>query len=390
MEKFTLGNLQRVALYLYVFSIHFETWDPFHTGINYLFTKITISIFLFLTLLSFKTFYSLKNIRFFAFPLIIYFILLTINNYKYKSGKYSEFFDLPFFLNMLMLVAISNNGLKDERVFKGIFNSYIYGGIVLTLFYFLNIETNHSWYGRSTIFGFNQNQLAVNLAIIIILMISPFATNKIAIRRSTLINILFIPLLLIFLAATGSRSGILSLILGLFVLFYFQPLTSTKRKVITLFWGSIVLSAIILYFSSNEIVSQRFADSFYEGDSSGRDLRWIAVIDIILENPIWGIGKIGYENAITNAFGIYTSPHNVLLETTVFTGFVGLSMILYFFIIVTKAAILIKNKLNNQLAIALLMPVLIMTLVGHTFGSKAAFIIIAYIISYKVIQIKSF
>jgi len=36
-----LRRIQRLGLYLYFFSIHFESWDPFQMGIDFLITKIS-------------------------------------------------------------------------------------------------------------------------------------------------------------------------------------------------------------------------------------------------------------------------------------------------------------------------------------------------------------
>jgi O-antigen ligase len=367
---------------MYVFSIHFETWDPLNTGIDYLNTKITITLYLLSTIINPKTFYSITKIKYFVLPLIFLFILQTVMSYRNINTSYSDFFDVPTFLNFLILIVITNHALARKNIMRGIINSYVIGGIVLTIFYFLNIGTDHSWEGRSTIFGFNQNQLAVNLAILLILILWPVLGERMRIvNKSMLLSLVFVPFILIFLTATGSRSGIITFVLAITGLLFIKSSLSISRKIVTFSLAVVIMAIVLLFFSSNEVVSQRFSATINEGDMSGRDLRWFRVFEIILRHPFIGAGKTGYSFEMEQLFGYYSSPHNVLLETTAYTGALGLILLSVFFYRITKASIQIRKFSGNHIYLVLLSPIIIMTLFGHTLGAKAAYLIFAYIIS---------
>ena len=49
--------IQKYTLFIYIFSINFELWDPFNTGIDFFLTKVSALLYIFSTLPEFILFF---------------------------------------------------------------------------------------------------------------------------------------------------------------------------------------------------------------------------------------------------------------------------------------------------------------------------------------------
>jgi len=376
-----MNTFQKYSLYLYCFSLNFENWDPFDTGVAFLFTKITIFILLLLSIFNFKQLYSIKKIKGFLLPIVLFFVLLTFMSFEHRTKLIPDFFNLRFFLNLLLFVFAINMERKSQQVLLMGLLVFSFSSLIMTLLYFGGMESISEVDNRVTIFGNNQNELGLNLAISILILMSITFESRLKLFKKNYLLYLAFPLMLVFLVRTGSRVAFICLFLGLIVFFLLKKTKIKGMKlfiVLLLFFGLFFVWDLYL---KNTILVDRLLSTTNDGDLSGRDLIWAASTEIIVKNPLLGLGETGYANAIEPLLDYFSSPHNVIIEVLCYTGVMGLTFFLLFLIRIINSGIS-SYKVNNEvLSILLLIPIMGMILSSQILVTKIAWIIFAYITS---------
>jgi O-antigen ligase len=375
-------KFQTFALCLYFFSIHFESWDPFQMGIDFLITKITIVFYLIVCIPNFRKFRYLKAHTKFIIPILLIFTIQTISGFLNQTTFYSEYFSMVFFLNMLMFLLMLIHFQRDRIAIINALKYFAFGGIFLTLFFVFKIETDTNFDGgRLTVFGINHNMLAVNMSIVFIIIFYQLSYVKNNNKILTVIYVIFIPIIIVFIASTGSRSGVLSLMMAVLLLFLLNKSKNIIRKHLFIIIGGIFFIGTFLYFSNNSIVGERLSNSSNTGDLSGRDDTWLEMLPIVNVKPFFGIGHNGFDCEVQNIYGKSRSAHNVFLTILITSGFVGLIFFLFFLFRIIKKAKSNYKKNNDVLSVVLLVPIFVMALVAHLLSTKIEWGIFAYIIT---------
>lgn len=381
-------NLQKYAVYAFIFSLNFEQLDLFNLKIDYLASKITISILLFIAIFNYKTNFSLKHFTKYTTPLLIYFGILTIISYFNKSTDYSTFVDFPFFLNILIfLILINFSTKKTDILLKGLF-VFALSTIILTLLYFFGIAVTETLDGRFALFGINQNLLGLSICISLFTLLSILYENKLQLGRFKYLLIFLFPFMFILMIKTGSRVAFISFIIGLFAFLYLNKSIKKIKKL------GIILITLILFiiiwaaFLQNSLILERLSSSIKQGDLSSRDMIWVTIFDIVSNNFLWGVGKTGYAKEVYYLMGGVASPHNVLIEVLCYTGILGLSVFLIFLFRIVRNTFKRIKFTGELLPVVLLIPILGMILSGQIFDTKIVWVIFAYVISSSVDRIQ--
>jgi O-antigen ligase len=360
--------------------VNFEMMNIFNLGIDYLATKITISLLLGVSLINFPKYFSIRKQWKLFLPLYAYFIILTAINFLHVNPVYSTFFDFPFFLNILVLVILCNSAeLNSDILLKGLF-FFTISTFIIALFYFLNISVSSQFEGRYTIFGMNENFLGLSFCISFFITVSLIFENRLKLGTPRYLLFLFLPAFFWVLIKTGSRVAFISFLISFFYYIYNIKTIGKKKKIILstlLFFFFAIIFFVIL---RNSIVGVRLTDSIKEGDLSSRDLIWLNIFDIIRSHWLLGVGKTGYNQEIILAFGEATSPHNVFIESICYTGLFGFALLLLFLIPIFKRGLSEKQNKSQLLPGLLLIPLLGILLSGQLFEVKLGWLIIAYII----------
>jgi len=125
-----------------------------------------------------------------------------------------------------------------------------------------------------------------------------------------------------------------------------------------------------------------------EGNTAGRTDIWKALLPYIWQHPLFGVGQTGYVAISQEALGhVYSdgrggfSPHNVLLEVTLYTGFVGLMIMLSFWYKIFKIDIKSYLIQKNSTGLISLIPILGCILSGQILTTKIAWLLYAYMLS---------
>jgi O-antigen ligase len=376
-----MDSLQKYSLYLYCFSLNFEKWDPFNTGVDFLFTKITIVIILLLSLANLKKLYSIKKIKRYTSSIFLFFMLLTFMSYNNRTLIIPEFFNLPFFLNLLVFIIVINMGRNDPQTLLRCLYFFSISSLIMTLLYFGGMESESVIENRVTVFGNNQNEMGLNLAISILIFLSFIFEDNLKSRKFKYLLYIAIPLMLIFLVRTGSRVAFICLFTGVITFFLLKQSKIKGTKIFIVFLLIFVLFFIWDLYLKNSYLAERLFLASNEGDLSGRDIIWAASFEIILKNPFMGLGETGYANQIEPILNYFSSPHNVIIEVLCYTGIIGLTFFLFFLFSIINCAIRVYKIKQEILPLLLLIPIIGMILSAQILGTKIAWVIFAFIIS---------
>lgn len=372
----------KFAIYAFFFSLNFETLNTFNLGIDYLASKITISLLLLFFILNFKPVISVTHFTKFIFPpILLFFILLTILSFLNKTADFPFLFDTQLFLNILIFIILCNYSISNPGIMlKGIF-VFALGCLLVSLLFFSGIFVEKAMDGRIMMFGENANGLGIKASISLLIFIYFIINKKLDFGKNRFILLFFCPFLFNLMISTGSRVALLSFIVG-FVVFLdpFKYSISTKKILILL--SILPITFLLWYFYlKDSYVIKRLMNSIFKGDMSNRDIIWSKTMIIIKENLFFGVGKTGYAFEISKQMGTVTSPHNVILEVLCYSGILGLILFLIFFLQIIFKAIRKYRFENDLLSIALLIPIFGMMLTGQILDQKIGWILLAFVAS---------
>jgi O-antigen ligase len=380
----TFSKLQRNSIYLFAFSLNFETANLFNLGIDYLASKITVVLLLILTLINLSSIKSMWKYVIFLRPLYVFFIYLTIISFLNRGGSSISYFYFPLILDLVIVFLLLSAVKRYPTVLLNSLVSFSIGTVLLALLIFLNIGVQATEDDRLSIFNINQNMLGLYSCV------SIFTFTYVYIKKQSmsinmrylLVGIIF--MLLLLLLKTGSRGAFLSFVAVIpFLLFAKKDLSPFKKSLIVL--GFIIIGLLLWFFLlRNSLVFRRLATTVSDGDLSNRDLIWIDLFDIIVNNYWFGIGVTGYERILGNG-----SPHNVLIEVLCYSGVFGLLLFLIFIVNIGRNAYRNIKRDGNVLPFALFILSLGLILTGQIFEQRVVWLILAYQIACASKNIKS-
>ena len=133
----------------------------------------------------------------------------------------------------------------------------------------------------------------------------------------------------------------------------------------------------------------RIEKTIEEGNVSGRDYIWSKYIDLIEEHPILGVGFTGADQYSYEVFGQVKSPHNVLIEVTLYSGVLGLACFLVFLFCLYRDAWLYSKRLHNLGPLITSLAAIGMVLSGQVLGDKLFWTLAAYAVSYSLVKTTS-
>jgi O-antigen ligase len=260
-----------------------------------------------------------------------------------------------------MWVSI-NMAKNNDVLFEKALFTFVISIAILTIMYVFNIQVEESIENRITVMGNNQNDLGIRLCIAI-LIIYIFIKEKILYLQKKKILLIIIAIFMFsFLVNTASKSGILSLVIGLMTYTILKKHNIFINKIISIIFFVIGIIFLWQYVIKDSYVGERLLQFFYENDLSDRDVRWLATWQTIKQgNYILGMGQTGFYKSITAILGFYSSPHNVFIEILAYAGICGTFFFLWFFIRVFISSIT-NYRHHNDIIGVILMTSILMTM----------------------------
>lgn len=292
-------------------------------------------------------------------PFLLYTVITLVKQRDF------EFFSYWMICLIIVLVAIKVR-MYNEVPYK----IFLYGGIfaligqIVQLLFpdmykeriaslFLNSSAINYW---STIYGlagftYQLDQTAMTLITAEAVVIAFFVTDEDKKRKK--LYWLLTGILIIGIFLSGKRMLFLVSIVALFIVYFLQQKSLSKKIIIFILMG-IVSTIVLIYFASNinsmytSRFFYRFAKTFMDlkskaDFSDGRSELYIKAINAFKQNPIFGIG-IGRFASYT---GENTAVHNTYLQVLCEQGIVGI--VLYIFPLVVALIYTIKEiKVNDS------------------------------------------
>lgn len=376
----TVARIQWFAMVLYLFAVHFEQWDPFSTGIDFIVYKVTVVFYFIAALFDRRRFFALKEVIYFLYPILAYFALTTVTSYMHRSPGNDEYIPVAQLLHVLSFVMLTNHFRNDTKALRAGLTAFALGGIAVTVLFYAGVSLSY-YHDRVALFGANQNESGQRVAVTMIILISlVFGKNF----RSVMARygaLLILPFLAVFLIRTGSRMALLGLLVGMLAFFVLGGSHRNSTYVIKLVVGAFFCYAMWIFASTSEVMSHRLMGLLNEGDMSGRDYIWTKLSDLVWANPWFGVGRSGFAVESKRIFGEYTAAHNTFLQVLCYGGFVGLSLFLIFMGRIVVAGIRSYKHSGAIVSLSLLAQVVPMMMVGDSLSSETCWYILAYVAS---------
>lgn len=378
-----LHKLHDYTLFLFVFSIPFEYWDPFGLVGIMSTSRLAGYIYLAASMIFLLKMFSLKGIAKYVSPLLIlitWFTIMSILNNTQSSEK--GVFNFTFFQNIIFLVLIINHIKYDPRLINKTLLIFSYSIFLLSIIelFGTGVEIIE---GRLTIFGDNPNGIGAKASLAIVILIN----SGLKLDKTKKLRIIYlassIPILSM-LASTGSRGAFITLIVGLFIILMFQKYRTVK-KVFFVAIGSVLFYFVVQYVLENETMNERMASFVETREIGARESIWQDGIKIFRENILFGVGETGLSAKMQAIYGSPRSVHNHFLYTLASGGILGLLLLIYFLGILSRSVINIYRIKGEPIYLSLfIIIVLTMFKAGGSFDDKSYFLIFGLVASMDI------
>lgn len=385
MRRMNFEKIHNILLYCFVLLLHFENWDALGTGEALSVTTAIAYLYLLFAFRDVRRFFAMSYLKVYLIPVLLFFCLLTIMSYLNYDSLYREYihiFDFSIFQCIILFVILANHLRGNSQTAYRALLAFVAGGVITGILFYFGIGTTMVE-GRLSIFGDDQNVMGVRLAIAIMVLLSLVFENPLKWSVLRFLMLLALLFLLPVLALTGSRTGIITLSVGLFVFILFIKM----QRWFKLSFMAVAVAGIVLigsYFSKYDLLQQRFTNSIENGENAGRTNIWQHVLPIFYSSPIVGVGTTGYGKRVLSIFGLfqkghYRGTHNVYLEILCYTGILGLLLFLLFMIrLLIKSFQLYRH--NNYLVTGIILLIIIIAMfVLHGLYNKTYWFFYAFV-----------
>ena len=259
------------------------------------------------------------------FILLIYFALYALNN----DTEYEYDYLIKFFFPGTVFFILTLYFFNNLKIYKEVILGLIIFSTLTLLFIIL-------FKGFLYITTYERGEISENIGM------GPIAQGRMAGLMGLTSLVLFFNLKkrlhkylflgifilsLIWLTMTGTRGALLAMILTFFIYMFFNK--NSKRIFVT-FLLLIPILVVFIYYSGalDSVLFERLSLLTEDGgiQSMERYRRYIIFFNMPFEKFIFGLGPGGWGKYINNE--LYTFPHNIVLESIIEYGLVGLFFIL--------------------------------------------------------------
>lgn len=371
-------------LYLFVFSLPFEYWNPWGISSFFTISKMVGILYFVLSMGSPKINFTLKYNSFFIALLFILLGWITIMS-LINAGSSTRIFDQTLLQCILLFWLVSNDFIRHPKAIRFVFLFFILGvsvmGVLLQFGIGAGVDVNvPTGEDRITFFGANSNLIGNYAVIATMLCISLLFKQSMYFGRKSMLLLFTFPGLILLIGASGSRGALVALLIGLFTFLLFYK-TRTRRKLLIWIVGGCLSIFLVQHVLQSDIMEERVSQSLDNGGSilGGREEIWETAFEIFADRPLVGWGTSGYENQMLIRYHEYKDTHNMFLYLMVTGGIIGLFIMLLFLYGIWKRSYRSLKENSNNLPICLFIIYLIIAFKGGGFiHSKMPWLLLAY------------
>ena len=328
----------------------------------------------------------------FVWNILAYIVFFTMVNIANHCGYNTPIFPFSLFMCFVLMLFQLVHCLYDRKALSYCMYGMAFGGVLMSIFFALGIGISIGDDFRLVMFGENSNALGIYMGLSAIVILNDFILNdELNLGKYKLLFLIaFVPIVSL-MFATGSRTAFLIFALSVIVIIGFYPTKSVFGKITFVIVGLICCIYVLNKLEdSGSILIERLTTTIEEGNTSGRDDITKSLIPYVLQSPVWGYGQTGYVNVAKQALNhvsilggvVYGfSPHNVIMEILLYTGFIGLVFWLKFWWKIGEESWILFLKKRLLMPGLMCVPMLACILSGQLLTAKWSFILYVYIMS---------
>ena len=352
-----LVRINNFCLFLLVFSVTFEQWDPFKLVGSYSVTYFASVVYIASWIPLFKSNFNFVLFKKYVVPLLMFILagfVATAFHSEY-SLELKDSYNYRVLLLIILMFLISMHYAKDESMLSKTLNVYIASVKLMFLLFQMGtgVEIVNN---RLRLFGDNPNAIGMKAVIAFLIILANLLKPKNSLINVVISLALFIPLLSLIIAS-GSRGAFLSVFMGISIITLFSKMSLGKKIFITISGLIASVFFFIYVLETNEVFRRRLLHSLETGDI-GRNEAWMGAYEIIQNNLILGVGFPGALPEMYKYIGIAMDPHNVFLYVLITTGVIG--FLFYMLFVLNLAKNLVKTYQKTGRIIYVLIFVILM------------------------------
>ncbi|HIO91396.1 MAG TPA: O-antigen ligase family protein [Leucothrix mucor] len=271
---------------------------------------------------------------------------------------------------LVLMVFMFTLVIQSKKDIDMAYQAYVLGNVVgsgIIIYNYINgIES--PYYNRFGIKNIETDQLSVILALA--MPMAAYLSTRYKHWLLKLFNVLAMPLVFYAIFLTGTRTGSIVAMLGIFYWVFANRKASVSIKVAIA--GVFVIAVIgIASFAPKASVDRILSagKSISSGTLNYRTVIWSGTIEQWKEDPITGIGTGGLGYGLNHEHISYRSAHNTYLELLAENGAIGLAI--YLLMYTALLYYLLQTRIDDKsFLLSLLMVVIISQLTLHTHNNK--------------------
>ena len=379
-------SLVRYAYYAFVFSLPLEKADIEigEVSLSRMLGFLLVAVMMAAALLQKRRFHfelPPKAFWWFAGYLVVYAalgynIILSDTEGSVLAAEVVQ--GIKTLVQLLIVFWVSYNLFRYERIIKGSLVTLTASCILVAVLQSLGITDSITSQDRLAAFDANENLIAEVLSLGLLIVAALAYVRDKTDLKTRLLFWLGSGGLALSIVVTGSRGAMIALISSLLVFFLNGKSLKVKLKV----GLAVVLAVGILGWLSYVIepVRERWAATYYEGDTAGRDVLFSAAWEMFLEKPITGWGPANNIAELGSRLGLRKArdPHNTYLWLLTETGLLGAVPFLIGLWFCLLAAWRSRTGAQGALPMSLLVFLLISGMKGTNYTDKLFWVVLAY------------
>ncbi len=347
-------KINNFFLYLFVFSIVFEYWNPFGLGGVFSIAKMATILYIITSLPFLNERLSLHKIKIFVVPITLYLLLEILSSLRFiiHVNSFSDILPVRIVKYLFLLVFIVNHLMRHPFLLTKILKVYIYSAITLSILFSFGIGIEETEkVSRLVLFGENPNGIGLKAALALLMILSLILEKYDITKVEKIIFIIGTFPLTALVVATASRGAILVLFAGAAIMLLLLK-KNVLVKVPILALAAIIGSYLLAFVLSDELMYARIQLTLEDGNTGRNDL-WEASFNIFMDHPIIGVGRAGFKPLMEEYYGSAMGAHNAFLEILASTGIIGFIIFMVFYLNLFKYAV--KNYINQKKTLFLLL-----------------------------------
>ena len=377
------GVLARWSLYLFVFSLPFES--PNRTLTEYDLTTLTGFVFLGATLTSPVACYRRFPAAFWAFFVYLYVFGVS---FVANGGEYGAEVERMFYaiLQPMLIALAACNMMRDDDIARRTLLTFVIAAVGLALLQSAGVAHAFADLGggvrRATVLGQNPNRTARLLGTALVIVVGlAYGRDRAALRPRVLAWLPAI-LLLTAMIRTGSRGALLAVAAGLWMFSLAGNGVQTKLRNACIVLVALALAAVLALQSDVMRARMEMAES---GNLAKREEIFPTAFALFAERPLLGWGPVANKYEVGSRLPLHLDDkrdtHNLVLELVSSTGITGAVPFLLGLGLCAVAAWRARHGVQGFLPLALIGMAALGNMSGNFVAFKIQWLMLGYIVA---------